>query len=227
MSAPQLSSALAPSVVLPKPTLRGVSHEVFAAIVVVGAGIFVHAAIGARARVACGIYAASLAVLFAVSALYHRPQWNPEARQWMRRLDHSAIFVLIAGSYTPFCLILEGHGGRTLFVIIWGCAALGVARALFWVQAPKILVAILALGMGWVVLGYMRDLYAVIGLAPLVWVGAGGIAYTAGALVYALKKPDPWPRSFGYHEVFHAFVIIAALLQFRGIVMALEGAGLM
>jgi hemolysin III len=197
-----------------KPLLRGVSHEIAAgAALVAWIGLTALAPSG-RGRVAAAAYGASLFTLFTVSALYHRPTWSPRMRLAMRRLDHSAIFVLIAGTYTPFCVLLGGTTGRVLLAVAWGGALLGVARAVIWPHAPKALAAALYVALGWAIVPVMPTLRVVLGPTALVLLGAGGVLYSLGAVVYASRRPDPFPRVFGYHEVFHAMVIVAAVLHF-------------
>jgi len=202
-----------------KPLLRGVLHHT-AAWGALGAGaVLVAMASSPRAAIAAAVYSLSLVVLFAVSAIYHRVQWAEERiRAWMRRADHASIFVLIAGTYTPVSLLgLGGDDGRRLLIMIWASAAAGVLLSLFWVKAPKALIALVAVAMGWMIVPYFAEVREFLG--AYVWlILAGGIVYTIGALVYALKRPDPWPRVFGYHEVFHALTLVGALLHFAAIV---------
>ncbi len=198
----------------PKPLLRGVSHQVAAVVALVGWFAVVAAARSSAARAVAHVYAASLFSLFAISATYHRPTWSPRARAWMRRLDHSAIFLLIAGTYTPLCLLLGGRRGWALLVVVWIGAAAGVVQSVLWPRAPKAVLAILCVALGWVVLPVLPALHGVVGATGVVLLGAGGVAYTAGAAVYASRRPDPWPRVFGYHEVFHMLVIVAAACHF-------------
>jgi len=193
-----------------KPLLRGVSHEIAAGLALLAWFALAVAAAPGRARLAANIYGASLLTLFLVSALYHRPTWPPRARLFMRRLDHSAIFFLIAGTYTPICLLLPERTGTTLLAVVWGGAAAGVLQSILWVRAPKPLVAAVYVLLGWVVVPVVPALGAALGGGAIVLLGAGGAAYTAGAVVYAVRRPDPFPRVFGYHEVFHALVIVAA-----------------
>ena len=196
-----------------KPKLRGVSHQIafFAAL---AAGVLLAASARDRLGMAvAAIYGASLATQFGVSALYHRPHWQPRARGWMRRLDHSAIFVLIAGTFTPFCVSL-GDGGALGLRLVWGGAALGIAQSLFWVHAPKPLVAVLAVALSWAMTPILWRAAGGTGFALLI---GGGILYSAGAVVYSLKRPDPIPAVFGYHEVFHAFVIAASICHFAAV----------
>jgi len=203
-----------------KPLLRGVTHEI-AAFAALAAWIgLTLAAPSPRARVAAGVYGATLLALFTVSALYHRPTWAPRARLFWRRLDHSAIFLLIAGSYTPFCLLVGGTAGRALLVVVWTGAAAGVAQAIAWPTAPKPLVALVYVVLGWVVIPVLPVLRLELGPAFIALLAVGGIAYSLGAVVYALRRPDPFPRVFGYHEVFHALVVAAAVLHFVAVAAA-------
>ena len=197
-----------------KPLLRGVSHELAAGVALAAWIALGHVAQGPRARLAANVYGASLFTLFAVSALYHRATWAPRARLLVRRLDHAAIFFLIAGTYTPFCLLLGGARGDALLALVWAGAALGVVREIVWVRAPKALVAALYVALGWVILPVLPALRALLGGGGVALLAAGGVLYSAGAVVYAMRRPDPFPRVFGYHEVFHALTIAAAGLHF-------------
>lgn len=197
-----------------KPLLRGVSHEIAAAVALAAWVGLALAAPSARALAAAHVYGASLFALFAVSALYHRPSWPPRARLLMRRLDHSAIFLLIAGTYTPMCLVLGGRLGTALLAVAWTGAALGVVQAVLWPRAPKPLVAVVYVALGWVVVPVLPALRADLGTAAVALLALGGIVYSLGAVVYATRRPDPFPRVFGYHEVFHAMVIAAATLHY-------------
>jgi hemolysin III len=210
------------AVARPKPLLRGVSHEVAAFAALAGWLLLARATPTPRAGVAVGVYGASLTVLFAVSALYHRPTWSPRARAVMRRFDHSAIFLLIAGTYTPFCMLLGGDRGMFLLVAVWGGALLGVLRALFWSHAPRAVPAALAVALGWLVVAVLPALHAAVGNVPMALLIAGGLAYSAGAVVYAIKRPDPLPAVFGYHEVFHALVVVAAVCHYAVVASAVR-----
>jgi len=205
-----------------KPLLRGVSHEIAAAVALVAWITLAVAAAPGRARLAANVYGASLLTLFLVSALYHRPTWAPRARLFMRRLDHSAIFFLIAGTYTPVCLLLPDRTGTTLLAVVWAGAAAGVLQSILWVRAPKPLVAAVYVLLGWVIVPVVPALGAALGAGSIVLLGAGGAAYTLGAVVYAVRRPDPFPRVFGYHEVFHALVVVAAACHFGVVVAALR-----
>jgi hemolysin III len=207
---------LPPTPRLVKPRLRGVSHQwAFFVSCVIGAALVIAAPAGTP-RLAAAIYALSVSALFGVSALYHRITWaSAAARRWMRRLDHSAIFLLIAGTYTPFALlVLDGAIATVILVVVWAGALGGILLKLVWIDAPKLLTAIVYIALGWVAVAAFPDLLDELGVTGTALVAAGGLLYTAGALVYALKRPDPVPAVFGYHEVFHALVIVAAALQY-------------
>jgi hemolysin III len=197
-----------------KPLLRGVSHEIAAGVALAGWIVLALVASPGAARIAAHVYGASLFTLFAVSAAYHRPTWRPPARLLMRRLDHSAIFLLIAGTYTPFCLLLPRPTGEPLLAVVWGGAAAGVLQSVLWVRAPKPLVAAVYVLLGWVVLPVLPALRAALGGGAIALLAGGGALYTLGALVYAARRPDPLPRIFGYHEIFHALVVAAAACHF-------------
>ena len=212
-----------------KPALRGVLHH-SAAFFAAGAGaVLVAMSPDLRTAAAVAIFSLSLVTLFAVSAIYHRVQWKTErARAYMRRADHSSIFLLIAGTYTPVAFLgLGGEDGRRLLIMIWAGAAAGVCLSLFWVKAPKVLTAVLAVAMGWMIVPYFGQVRRLLG--PELWlILAGGIAYTLGAVIYAVRRPNPWPHVFGYHEVFHALTIVGALLHFAAIVQIVRaGAALL
>ena len=198
-----------------KPRLRGVLHQWACACAVPLGLVLVIGAGTARARIALSVYALSLMGLFGASALYHRINWRSvTARDWMRRLDHSMIFVLIAGSYTPFAmLVLNGALAIAILVAVWAGALLGAAFNLVCRDAPTWLRATLYVSLGWVAVAALPQLGAAIGIGGMMLLGLGGVLYTLGAVVYALKRPDPVPSVFGYHEVFHTLVIAAAALQ--------------
>ena len=202
---------------LVKPRLRGVSHQLafFAAL---GAGAVLIALAPPRALLAAAVYAGSLATMLGTSALYHRPNWAPGPRRWMRRADHAAIFVLIAGTYTPFTLLLPQRSAAML-AVAWGGAALGILRSLFWVHAPPWLAAGLYVAFGSAILIFWSPLHAALGSAGLAVLVLGGVLYSTGAVVYAAGRPDPAPAVFGYHEIFHVFVVAAAICHF-GVVVA-------
>jgi hemolysin III len=195
----------------PKPTWRGVLHQ-WAAVLALGAGAgLIALAPDPRSRVAVGIYAASLALLFTISAVYHRIQWEPGPRAWLRRADHASIFLLIGGTYTPIALLgLDADISRRLLILVWSGVALGVLVSMLWPGAPKFVAATIAVAVGWTIVPYIGTLRRVLEAGELWLIVVGGLAYTIGALVYALKRPDPWPGHFGYHEVFHALTLVGA-----------------
>ena len=198
-----------------KPRLRGVIHQWSFFVALVAGVVLVVLAPEGRATVAAAIYAAALAGLLGTSALYHRVTWRPSARTWMRRADHSMIFVLIAGTYTPFALLLLS--GSTQVVVlagVWAGAAAGVVFALIWVRAPKWLSAVAYVSLGWFAMVASPQIVEKAGVAALVLIFGGGVFYTAGAVVYALGRPDPRPAVFGYHEIFHVLVVVAAVVHF-------------
>lgn len=208
-----------------KPLLRGVSHEIAAAFALAGWVALVREAPGPRAVFASAVYGLALTAQFGVSALYHRPRWGTRARLLMRRLDHAAIFLLIAGTYTPVCLLLPDGRGHALLAAVWAGAAAGMILSVVWPLAPKWLMAALAIALGWALVPLLPALHAAIGPRGLALLLGGGVAYTIGAVVYATRWPDPFPRVFGYHEVFHALVIVAALCHYvavAGVVGALR-----
>jgi hemolysin III len=161
------------------------------------------------------VYALSLSALFGVSALYHEVTWSVPVRRWMRRLDHSMIFLLIAGTYTPFgMLVLQGPLARVVLAVVWGGAILGMVLNLVWIDAPKWFSAIVYISLGWVAVASFPELLSELGATGTGLLVLGGVLYLAGAVVYALRRPDPAPEVFGYHEVFHALVIAAAVAHY-------------
>jgi hemolysin III len=210
-----------------KPKLRGVTHE-WAFFLSLGAGgALVAAAPTPRATLAVAVYAASLSALLGVSALYHRVTWRrPEIRRWMRRLDHSMIFLLIAGTTTPFAvLVLEGPLAKALLIAVWAGAAAGIIVELIWVEAPKWATTIVYLSVGWIGLLGFPGIIVNAGLGAGVLIAVGGVLYTAGAVVYARQRPDPNPAVFGYHEIFHLLVIAAAAAHFAAVAIYALPAG--
>jgi hemolysin III len=209
-----------------KPRLRGVFHQ-WAFFVSLGAGAaLVLLAHGSKATIAAAIYAFSLSALLGVSALYHRVDWRPTARRWMRRLDHTMIFVLIAGTYTPFALlVLHGTLAEVVLVAVWASAAAGMVLNLIWWDAPKPVTAAVYLSTGWIAVLAFPQLWSGLGPIGFGLVLLGGVLYTAGAIVYARRRPDPKPAVFGYHEIFHLLVIAAAACQFAAVAIYALPAG--
>lgn len=209
-----------------KPLLRGVSHQFGFFFAVAASALLVSGAPTRTAAQAALVFGAALSLLLGTSALYHRVQWSPPARMRMRRLDHAAIFVLIAGGYTPLFGLVEGRsGGHGALAVIWIGAALGVAKSLAWPRAPKWLTAGLCVGLGWLVVGHVLERRAALGDLAIGMLVASGVIYSLGALVYALRRPDPLPRVFGYHEVFHALVLVASGCLFTHVALVLRAVG--
>ena len=204
-----------------KPRLRGVLHEAAFAVSLVTGTALVCLAEGGRARTAAVVYAVSVALLFGTSAAYHRGSWTGRSRDIMQRLDHSMIFVLIAGTYTPFALLLlEGTARWVVFGIVWGGAAAGVVLRTAVRRPARWLFVALYVSLGWVALGVLPQLREAGGWPVVVMLLLGGLLYTLGALVYALQRPNPSPRWFGFHEVFHAFTLAAFVAHYIAVSFA-------
>jgi len=207
-----------------RPTLRGVSHQYAFFISLVTGMVLVALAPTPRAAWAATVYGGSLSALLGVSALYHRVTWSVDARRWMGRLDHSMIGVLIAGTFTPFCaLALSGSIATLLLSVVWGGAAASTFLHVLWIDAPKWLSAGLYVLLGWVGVAATPDLLRHAGFAPTFLLLLGGLVYSAGAVVYAVRRPDPVPATFGYHEVFHGLVVAAAGLHYAAIALTMRG----
>ncbi len=198
-----------------KPRLRGLSHQIAFVAALPLAVALVLEANTTRGRVSAAVFGASVAAMFGASALYHRVTWSPRLRPWMRRLDHAGIYALIAGTYTPFgLLVLSGNWSVVVLAIVWTGAVAGVALKFLWVDAPEWLSVVIGIALGWVGVVAFPQILDRLGLTPALLVLAGGIAYTVGAVVYARRRPDPVPAVFGYHELFHAFVIAAVACHY-------------
>jgi hemolysin III len=207
-----------------KPRYRGVSHTwAFFGALVATVPLALVAKTGAASRAAI-VFGACLAFLFGVSTLYHRIDWTPVARQRMRRLDHAAIFVLIAGGYTPLFSLFPLNGSYSALVIIWAGAGLGVLKSIAWPNSPKWVIALLCVALGWAVAGQVVASASVVGWLASGMLVAAGSTYSIGAIVYALKKPDPSPKVFGYHEIFHAIVIVASVFLWTHVYLVLRAA---
>ena len=194
-----------------KPKLRGVIHQYSFWVAIGLAVVLVWRASTAKGTVAMAIYGVGLIGLFGISALYHRPTWEPKARAWMRRLDHSMIYVFIAASITPFALlVLDGGLAWAALAIAWGGALLGVLLSVLWVNAPKWLTVIIYIALGWVGVICVPQILDALGWWAILGLLLSGILYTAGAIIYATGRPDPAPKTFGYHELFHSLVTGAA-----------------
>ena len=206
----------------PKPLWRGVSHQFAFFVALAASAVLVARAPSGAATWSGAVFGASLVTLFGVSALYHRVDWSDVARMRMRRLDHSAIFLLIAGGYTPIFTLTAGEGrGYGALAAVWIGAGVGILQSLAWPRAPKWVTAILCVGLGWMVTGPVIERTALIGTTAVVLLIGCGVFYSLGALVYAAKRPDPRPLVFGYHEVFHALVIVASMLLFAHVAVVI------
>ncbi|MEU2613764.1 hemolysin III family protein [Micromonospora sp. NPDC007271] len=208
-----------------KPRMRGWLHT-YAFFVALVCGIVLCSIAAARPGwaplVSCLIYSLSVCGLFGTSALYHRRVWSERGYQTMRRLDHSMIFVFIAGTYTPFCaLLLDARPAEIMLGLVWGGALAGVAIKLIWPHAPRLVSAPLYLALGWVAVVMLPQILHSGGVAALVLLIVGGAIYSVGAVFYALRRPNPWPTVFGHHEFFHACTLVAAICHHIAIYFAL------
>ena len=205
-----------------KPRLRGWLHTGTFPVALAGGIVLVILADGTRETVATAVYAASAALLFGISALYHRGTWSPAAEMRLKRLDHSNIFLIIAGTYTPFSVILlHNHGGTVLLWIVWAAAIGGIAFRVLWVGAPRWLYTPVYIALGWVAVFYLGDILDTGGPAVVALLAIGGVLYSLGGVVYALKRPDPSPRWFGFHEVFHALTLGAYVAHYIAVSLAI------
>ncbi|WP_194422620.1 PAQR family membrane homeostasis protein TrhA [Microbacterium abyssi] len=194
-----------------KPSWRGWLHAGTFPIAIVAGIVLIVLAEGAPAKWAAAVFMASSLLLFGNSALYHRIDWQPKTKLILKRIDHANILLLIAGTYTPLAVnALAPAQGTLLLVLVWSGALLGILFRVFWIGAPRWLYVALYLVLGWAAIMYMVDL-AQANLAMMVLVCVGGVLYTLGAVAYALKKPNPWPGHFGFHEIFHLCTVLAFL----------------
>jgi len=214
-----MDATLAP----PKPRLRGRIHQVAFWVSIPAGVVLVLLASGPVATAVAVIYAVSLSAVFGSSAAYHRGAWSERARRWMRRLDHSMIFVLIAGSYTPVSvLVLDGTWEAVLLSLVWTGAAVGVTLKMVRPDGLSVTSAILYMGLGWLALIALPQLLRGMTTAETILMIAGGLLYTAGAIVFASRKPDPRPDTFGYHEIWHAFMVAAATCHYAMVLLVLH-----
>ncbi|CAA9378577.1 MAG: FIG01964566: Predicted membrane protein, hemolysin III homolog [uncultured Nocardioides sp.] len=211
-----------------KPRLRGWLHLAVAPLALVSGIVLVVLSPDATTRLGSAVFAASAVVLFTVSAIYHRGRWSPRTREVLKRFDHSNIFVLIAGSCTPFgLLLLDGADRWTMLSIVWGGAVAGVAMKVLWAGAPRWLSAPIYIALGWAPVFFFGDFVDgamaygdTVGITVLVLIVTGGALYTLGGLVYGTQRPNPWPSWFGFHEVFHTFTIVAFAAHYAGVSVA-------
>jgi len=204
-----------------KPRLRGWLHAATAPLTLAAGIVLIVLSPNAATRFGSAIFAASALVLFTVSAIYHRGTWSPRVWAFLRRFDHANIFLLIAGSYTPFTLLLlDGRDRTVLLTVVWAGAALGILFRIFWADAPRWLYTPIYIGLGWAAIFYFADFVENAGTAVLTLMVVGGALYTLGGLVYGLKRPNPSPAWFGFHEVFHTLTILAFVSHYVGISIA-------
>jgi hemolysin III len=201
-----------------KPRLRGVLHQGASVVSIIVAPLLLVSADASRARFAAAVFALSVVGCFGVSALYHRVTWTPPVRRWMRRADHAGVYLLIAGTYTPVALlVLEGTWRNVILTVVWTGAAAAIVLEFVWLDAPKWVAAAIGLALGWIAVVALPQLVDRLEASALTLLIAGGLLYSLGAIVYARRSPDPLPRTFGYHEVFHALTIAAAACQYVAI----------
>lgn len=201
-----------------RPYLRGRSHEYAFVVALTLLPMMVVAAPGVLPRVVTALYASAIAGLFGISALYHRVDWSPTSRSRMKRLDHSMIFIAIAGTYTPIAVFALSDGiAQVVLPVVWIGAIAGIVVRNIWPDAPKPLAAAPYVAVGWVAVFVALDMWHSLGITGFALVAAGGLLYTVGAVVYASRRPNPWPRTFGYHEVFHLLVIGGAALHYASV----------
>lgn len=211
------------ALVVVRPRLRGWLHAAMAPLALIAAIVLITLSRTPIAKVSAAVFGATSVLLFATSAVYHRGTWSPKVYSWLKRFDHSNIFLIIAGSYTPFALMLPSDQARTLLLIVWIGAIGGVLFRVFWVGAPRWLYVPVYVLLGYVALFYFKPLLTHVGPTIMTWVVVGGIFYTLGALVYGFKRPNPSPRWFGFHEVFHALTVLAFAAHYVAASLALYG----
>jgi hemolysin III len=204
-----------------KPRMRGWLHAGMFPLSLIGGVVLVALAESVRAAAACGVYAVSAWLLFGTSAVYHRGTWGPRGEAVLRRLDHANIFLIIAGTYTPLAVLLLPPDQRlALLCVVWAGALAGIAFRILWVRAPRWLYTPCYIALGWVAVFYLPDFSRSGGAVVVALIVTGGVLYTAGAVVYGLKRPDPSPRWFGFHEVFHAFTLAGFAVHYAAIAVA-------
>lgn len=201
-----------------KPRLRGWLHLTALPLALAAGVLLIGLSPGGRARTGSIVFVTCALVLFGVSAALHRGSWTPSAGRVVTRLDHACIFLLIAGSYTPFALLLlDGHDRVILLGLAWGGAVFGIAIRLLWADAPRWITTLLYLALGWIAIFFAGDLARHTTPQVMALIALGGLLYTAGALVYGLRRPDPFPQWFGYHEVFHTLTVFAFAAHYTAV----------
>lgn len=208
-----------------KPHLRGWLHAGMVPLSLAAGIVLIALAPTTTARVAAAVFSVTAWLLFGTSAIYHRGNWSPKVAAVLKRLDHSNIFLIIAGTYTPFALLLPADQARTMLTIVWTGAIAGVLFRVLWVGAPRWLYTPVYVALGWVAVFYLSPLLQHGGPAIVTLIAIGGVLYTVGAVVYGTKRPNPSPRWFGFHEIFHAFTVAAFVTHYIAASMTVYGAG--
>jgi hemolysin III len=204
-----------------RPRLRGLLHLIACPIALIAGDILVALTRGVGNRLALTVYTVSAVLLFGTSAVYHRGRWTPTVSRWLRRLDHANIFLLIAGTYTAVAvLVLHGRVAVVLLAVLWPLAIIGIALRVCWPDAPRRTYVPVYVALGWIVIFVMPELLHRGGWLLLALLGLGGACYTLGAVVYGLRRPDPSPRTFGFHEVFHALTVAGFVAQYAALTLA-------
>jgi hemolysin III len=224
----QLSETVSDTLAEVKPRLRGWLHAGSVPLILAAGIVLIALAPAGRPKVGAVAYTATALLLFGVSAVYHRGHWGPRAHAFLKRWDHSNIFLLIAGSYTPFSLMLLHGTSRVLLLsVVWSGAILGVLFRVFWTNAPRWLYVPIYIALGWAAIFFLPSFFSGatalglgIGIAVFTLICVGGALYTLGGVVYGFKRPDPWPRWFGFHEVFHSFTVLAFVAHYTGVSLA-------
>jgi hemolysin III len=208
-----------------KPKLRGWLHAGMVPLTVAAGIVLIALAPSTPARIAAAVFSVTAWLLFGTSAVYHRGNWSPRVAAVLKRLDHSNIFLIIAGSYTPFALLLPGDQARTMLTIVWTGAIAGVLFRVLWVHAPRWLYTPIYVALGWVAVFYLGPLLQHGGPTIVALIATGGLLYTVGALVYGVKRPNPSPRWFGFHEIFHSLTVAAFAVHYVAASMSVYSAG--
>ena len=209
-----------------KPRLRGWIHAGTFPLALAAGIVLVVLAPNGKARIGAVIFAITAALLFGTSAVYHRGTWSGSVQSLLKRMDHSNIFLIIAGTYTPFALLLrQQQQTRSLLLIAWIGAIGGILLSVFWVGAPRWLYTPIYVALGWVAVFYLKPLYEAGGAAVIILIAVGGLLYTLGAVVYGTKRPNPSPRWFGFHEIFHVLTVAAFVVHYIAVSMAVYASG--
>ena len=222
---PLMDAAEVDATVEPKPTWRGWIHAATFPVAIVAGIVLIVLAQGAAAKWSCAVFMATSLLLFGNSALYHRFDWGPKTRATLKRIDHANIVLLIAGTYTPIAVLaLPTDQAVLLLSLVWGGALLAIVFRVFWLHAPRWLYVAIYLLLGWAAVMYLPQLWQA-NVAMVILVAIGGLLYTGGAVVYAMKRPNPWPGHFGFHEIFHVCTVLAFLCHWTAcLLIALDPA---